>query len=144
MLAFHHFLPRTAANVGAYLGGLEDTYAPGLARVHDTAVAHTAMSWAMLQDRTSEGRAAVAGGLGRGVDYVQDATGLKIREALGLARQREQAAVAQAESAVEQAVAVVAAKAEEAKEVISEKVEEVKEAVGEKAVEKKVETKRLV
>ncbi|KIP02678.1 hypothetical protein PHLGIDRAFT_26481 [Phlebiopsis gigantea 11061_1 CR5-6] len=144
VLAFNHFLPRTAANVSAYLGGLEDTYAPGLARVHDTAVAHTAMSWAILQERTHEGRAAVAHGLGRGVDYVQDATGLKIREALGLARQREQAAVAQAESMVEHAVAVVAAKTEEAKAAVSEKLEEVKEAVGEKTAEKKVETKRLV
>ncbi|KAJ7264832.1 apolipo protein O-domain-containing protein [Mycena rebaudengoi] len=81
--AAHHFLPRTTANVQAYLGDLEDAYAPALAGAHDTANAHARMSWERAGEAVKKGRASVDGGVLGAVDWAQAATGLKLREALG-------------------------------------------------------------
>nr|GAT45120.1 predicted protein [Mycena chlorophos] len=56
-----HFLPKLSSNVRAYASDLEDEYTPGLAHVHETGKAHTAMGWERLKE---SGRG--AGGRGKG------------------------------------------------------------------------------
>ncbi|KAF7312886.1 MICOS complex subunit [Mycena kentingensis (nom. inval.)] len=79
-----HFLPRLSANVRAYAGDLEDEYAPELARVHETGKAHAAMGWARVVEATSGARASAEGAVTGVVGKVQEVTGLKLREALGV------------------------------------------------------------
>ena len=56
LLSFNHFLPKTAHNVSAYLGALEDAYVPVLADKHAVANAHTRMAWEQLKEKTAESR----------------------------------------------------------------------------------------
>ncbi|KAJ7118056.1 apolipo protein O-domain-containing protein [Mycena epipterygia] len=102
-----HFLPKTSANVRAYTGELEERYVPEVARVHEVGKAHTAMTWERVRAGTEDARAAVSGGVLGAVARVQGATGLKIREALGVARSMEQKAEQVVEDAVHKAEDVV-------------------------------------
>lgn len=152
LLAFHHFLPQTAHNVAAYAGALEDAYAPALAEKHEVAKAHSSMAWEMVRERTREGRDGLGRGVGGVVDRVQGATGLKIREALGVYNEKKArgGVVEEVKERAVEAANVVEKTVQEVKEVVLEKVEEVREAVGEKTEEakegsgEKGEGKRLV
>lgn len=149
LLAFNHFLPQTAHNVSSYLGALEDAYAPALAEKHATANAHSAMAWAMAKERTADARARVGAAAVRGVDAVQDATGLKIREALGVGRAQAAGVFARVAERAREGAAVAERKAGEAREGVERKVEEVRAAVdarveeAQRVVEEKVEEVRV-
>lgn len=105
------------------------------------------MTWEMAKDATKDGRQKLGDGIAALIGKVQDATGLKLKEGLGLSRE----AVAQAEANAREAVAVVEQKGEAAREAVEKRVEEAKVATEKKAtevkevVEKKVEeVRRLV
>ena len=154
-----HFLPQTTSNLSAYLGSLEEAYAPELARKHEVAKAHTQMGWDMVKERTREWREAANKGVEGAVDKVQGATGLKIKEGLGLGQQvvrkverRVVEVEKRVERKVEEKVAEVVKPAEKVVEKIVDKVEEKLEpVVAEEKVEpvvveekKEEEIKRLV
>lgn len=122
VLSFAHFLPQTAHNVRTYLGALEDTYAPGLAEKHEIGKAHTAMTWARVREATHDSRARLSSGVVRLVDRFQEATGLKLREALGV-QAGETKKTPQIVEAVEKKVE---AAQEDVKEAVETKKEEVK------------------
>ncbi|KAH7927019.1 hypothetical protein BV22DRAFT_1032243 [Leucogyrophana mollusca] len=87
LLSFAQFLPRTAANVGAYAEELEDRYVPTFGEKRRIGVAHSRMAW----ERAKEGAAGGRESLGRGVEgmvhKVEEGTGLKLREVMGWARE---------------------------------------------------------
>lgn len=83
----HHFLPQTTHNLSAYLGSLEDAYLPTVAEKHDIAKAHSSMAWERLKEATADARAKANSTALRSVERVQGATGLKIKETLGLGKQ---------------------------------------------------------
>jgi len=122
LLSLSHFLPKTSHNVSAYLGALEDAYFPGVAEKHEIAKAHSAMTWARLQDASAAGRERAGAGVLRAVVRLEEATGLKLQETLGWSK-----GVARAVEGQAREVAVVAQqKAGEAAAVVAHKVEEVK------------------
>lgn len=84
VLSARHFLPETTTNLSNYVGSVEEHYFPELARKHDIAKAHTQMSIDMAKDWTRDVRDQIRVGTLRSVDKVQDVTGLKIKETLGL------------------------------------------------------------
>ncbi|KIK70219.1 hypothetical protein GYMLUDRAFT_34710, partial [Collybiopsis luxurians FD-317 M1] len=128
-LSANHFLPKTTSNLTAYLGSLEDQYFPTLAEKHAVANAHSAMTWERIKDATRSGRESLYGGVVKGVDKVQEVTGLKISETFRLSEEKSEQVKVQVAEAVK---------------AVEKKVEAVKED-GEKQVEKKVEeVKRLV
>ena len=49
VLSMNHFLPKTTQNISDYVMSLEREYAPGFAHTHETAIAHTAMTWEMAK-----------------------------------------------------------------------------------------------
>ncbi|KAI0684210.1 apolipo protein O-domain-containing protein [Cytidiella melzeri] len=136
ILSANHFLPKTSRNISYYFGQLEETYFPTLAQKHAVANAHTAMTWERAKDATSSGRETVGRVVGSVLSRVQESTGLKLKEALGVGERATIAVKAQAQEATE----VVELKAAEAQKAVEEKVEEVK-AAAEKKLE---EVKRLV
>lgn len=79
-VSLSYFLPRTSANLNAYLGSLEDRYVPQVAHVHETGKAHSMMGWEMLKERVGEGNETVKRGLEGLLGQVQDKTGLKVRD----------------------------------------------------------------
>ncbi|KAF6749873.1 apolipo protein O-domain-containing protein, partial [Ephemerocybe angulata] len=79
-----HFLPNTTANLGEYLGNLEEVYLPTLAEKHEVAKAHSEMAWERVKEKTVGVRRKVDEGVEGWVEKVQGATGLKIKETLGL------------------------------------------------------------
>ncbi|KAF5326638.1 hypothetical protein D9611_000701 [Ephemerocybe angulata] len=79
-----HFLPNTTANLSSYLGNLEEVYAPSLAEKHEVAKAHSQMAWERVKEKTVDVRRKVDEGAVGWVEKVQGATGLKIKETLGL------------------------------------------------------------
>lgn len=83
----NHFLPQTTRNLSDYLGSLEDTYAPTLAEKHEIGKAHSAMAWERLKESTADARARVNTTALSGVERIQGATGLKIKETLGWGQQ---------------------------------------------------------
>lgn len=136
VLSMNHFLPKTSHNVSAYFSELEDKYLPAVAEKHAIANAHTAMTWERAKEATANSQES----LGRGVDSlltrVQDSTGLKLKEALGMSEKPSNTVRTQ----IQDATSVVQTKAAEAQKALETKTEELKE-----AVEKKVEeVKRLV
>ncbi|EJD05217.1 uncharacterized protein FOMMEDRAFT_105442 [Fomitiporia mediterranea MF3/22] len=140
LLSFNHFLPKTTSNIGAYVSDLEHTYAPRAAQFTDTAVAHTQMTWEMAKDKVGEGRAALERGVESAVGSVQGATGLKLREALGMSRAFGKVA----EERGREALTVAEGQGKAALHVAEEKGRETAKKI-EDAVEKKVdEVKRLV
>ncbi|KZT66174.1 hypothetical protein DAEQUDRAFT_768207 [Daedalea quercina L-15889] len=125
LLSLNHFLPKTSHNVSAYFGTLEDTYLPGVAEKHDIAKAHSAMTWARIQDATVAGRERVSESVLRAVVSLEEATGLKLQETLGWSK----GVVRAVEGQARETAAVVQQKAGEAGAVVAHKVEEVKGAV---------------
>ncbi|KAF8200253.1 apolipo protein O-domain-containing protein [Pholiota molesta] len=119
-LAAHHFLPKTTANLTAYLGSLEDTYLPTVAEKHEVGKAHAGMAWARVREAAAEGREKVERGAVEAVEGIQKATGLKLKETLGW----QLATAAEGERAVGKAVAeagaVGASKVEEAEKKVEE------------------------
>ena len=83
LLSFNYFLPRTAQNVAAYAGALEEQHFPALAQKHAVAVAHSHMAWERVRAAGSGGREWLQDGLGGAARRVQELTGLKVQEALG-------------------------------------------------------------
>ncbi|KAF5390005.1 hypothetical protein D9757_003854 [Collybiopsis confluens] len=125
-LSANHFLPKTTHNLSEYLSTLEDHYFPTLAQKHAVANAHTAMTWERIKDATRSGRDSMYGGVVKGVDKVQEMTGLKLNETLNLAEEKKaeaQAKVVEAARAVEKKVETVKVGAETK---VEKKIEEVK------------------
>jgi organizing structure protein 2 len=81
VLSANHFLPKTTANVRAYASELEDTYTPGLAHIHNTGKAHTAMAYYRAQDALKDGYTVAERSLASALGRVQDTTGLKVKDA---------------------------------------------------------------
>ncbi|KAF8144239.1 apolipo protein O-domain-containing protein [Mycena galopus ATCC 62051] len=109
-----HFLPKLSANVRAYVSELEDAHLPAVAQAHETGKAHAAMTWARVREGTKTAEGKVRGGVLEAVERLQGMTGLRIQEALGVARQMER----KAETVIEEKIADVeaAAKSDESKE----------------------------
>ncbi|KAK1225209.1 hypothetical protein PQX77_011889 [Marasmius sp. AFHP31] len=153
-LSLNHFLPKTTNNLTEYFGSLERTYFPTFAEKHAIARAHSAMTWERIKEATASGRESLNKGVESGLEKIQDATGLKLKESLGWGKEvegRVAEVVNAAEVKVVEAKAIAEKKVEEVKVVIEKKAEEVKEAAGKKVdevlppVEKKAEeVKRLV
>ncbi|KAJ7435013.1 apolipo protein O-domain-containing protein [Mycena galericulata] len=120
--AFAHFLPKTAANVRAYASSLEDKHLPEVARVHEVGKAHTGMAWARLREGTNEAREKVGQGVLAAVAQVQGATGLKITEALGVARSVEEKAEKVVEEKIQDLEGVVGKAEEVTKEAAKDRV----------------------
>ncbi|PFH46967.1 hypothetical protein AMATHDRAFT_68632 [Amanita thiersii Skay4041] len=87
LLSFNHFLPKTASNLAAYLGSLEDVYAPGLAEKHRVANAHTAMAWDRFKEATKEAREKLSHGMENVIGKVQETTGLKVGDVMRKGRE---------------------------------------------------------
>ncbi|KAJ7907539.1 apolipo protein O-domain-containing protein [Mycena leptocephala] len=101
--AFTHFLPKTSANVRAYASALEDEHLPALAEKHEIGKAHTAMAWARVREGGAQAQGTARKGVMEAVERLQSATGLRIREALGVARTMEE----KAERVIEEKVAKI-------------------------------------
>ena len=100
LLSFNYFLPKTAQNVSAYAGSLEEKHFPALAHKHAVAIAHTHMTWERLRAAGIGGRDKVQEGLGSVTRRVQELTGLKVQEALGRGAATASEAVEKAEQTV--------------------------------------------
>ncbi|TFK18332.1 hypothetical protein FA15DRAFT_675361 [Coprinopsis marcescibilis] len=110
LVSANHFLPQTTTNLSNYLGSVEERYFPAFAHKHEIAKAHSAMAWERAREAYRDAREKVGERAVKGLDKVQDVTGLKIKETLGLGE------------------GVVAQVKEEAQSVLEKKVEEVKPA----------------
>ncbi|KAJ2916378.1 hypothetical protein MD484_g4026, partial [Candolleomyces efflorescens] len=84
VVSANQFLPQTTHNLSEYFGSLEDTYFPTLAQKHEIGKAHSAMGWEMLKESTRNARTQVNNTALTAVEKIQGATGLKIKETLGL------------------------------------------------------------
>ncbi|KAH9916977.1 apolipo protein O-domain-containing protein [Epithele typhae] len=129
VLSLQHFLPKTAANVSAYLGELEDAHLPALAQKHAVANAHSAMAWEQAKDAVRGGQESVTAALTRAAGGVEEATGLKLREVLGWRERAAKEVRVAAEKEADVVKVVVETKVEEVKEAVEKKVEEVKRLV---------------
>ncbi|CAA7264020.1 unnamed protein product [Cyclocybe aegerita] len=120
-----HFLPRTTGNLSDYLGSLEDAYFPTFAEKHEISKAHSAMTWERIKDATKNGRERINHGAVVVVDKVQELTGLKLKETIGL-----QKAKAEEVTRSTEAVAVnVEKKVEEAEKVEEKEAKDAKRLV---------------
>ncbi|GBE87293.1 apolipo protein O-domain-containing protein [Sparassis latifolia] len=86
VLSLNHFLPKTAHNISAYCGELEDRYFPTLAEKHEIANQHTAMTWERLKDAGRGAREGITNGVGTALERAEVATGLKLKETMGWSR----------------------------------------------------------
>ncbi|TFK50628.1 hypothetical protein OE88DRAFT_276972 [Heliocybe sulcata] len=82
-VSLSYFLPKTSANISEYTTELEERYIPSVAEKHAIARAHSGMLVERIKDGAVSGREQLGSQVGKGVDWVQGVTGLKIREALG-------------------------------------------------------------
>ncbi|KAM5543506.1 hypothetical protein V8D89_002757 [Ganoderma adspersum] len=132
ILSLNHFLPKTSHNVSQYLGSLEDAHFPTFAEKHEIAKAHSAMTWDRVKEATQNSRETATDTLATLLGKVEEASGLKLRETLGVKGPVRAQAQATEERATE-AIKAVEASAEVAKvaveEKVQEKVEEVKRLV---------------
>ncbi|KAJ6536943.1 apolipo protein O-domain-containing protein [Mycena capillaripes] len=119
--AFAHFLPKTSANLRAYAGALEDEHLPALAETHEIGKAHSAMAWARVREGTAKAHGAVRGGVLEAVERLQGATGLRIREALGVAREME----GKAEKMIEEKIADIEGVVEKVEKTVEKKADEI-------------------
>ncbi|KXN90378.1 Mitochondrial organizing structure protein 2 [Leucoagaricus sp. SymC.cos] len=125
-----HFLPKTTQNLSDYLGSVEDAHFPAFAEKHEIAKAHTAMTWERIKEATKDTRANVNHGALTIVEKIQEATGLKLRETLGLREEMKHSVetkAAEAQQVVEQVVEETGASIEKKLEEVSEKLEKVEE-----------------
>ena len=127
LIAFSHFLPNTASNVGSYVTDLERRYVPRAAEIQETAIAHSKMTWEMAKEKAADGKETVEEGVRKAVGTVQEKTGLKLREALGWGREE----VKGVEAFVEKKVGEGKEKVGEVGEQVGKTVDEGKEKVGE-------------
>lgn len=146
LFSLNHFLPKTTRNIAQYASDLEHSYAPRAAQFTDTAVAHTQMSWEMLKEKTRGGREGVESGVLKGIGAIQKATGLKLREAMGLGSEvgkdlKEKSSTA-FHTAEEKAKTALHAVEDKGKELAGKLKEEAGEA--KQSSEKKAEEKRVV
>jgi organizing structure protein 2 len=86
ILSAQRFLPKATHNLSDYFGSLEDEYLPTVAQKHETAKAHSTMTWARVKDATKGINVQVEKAIRTAVDKVQEASGLKLRETLGWQR----------------------------------------------------------
>lgn len=85
-----YFLPKTSANVRAYLSDTEDRLVPEFAASHDRINAAVSMHWEMLKDRLGRAGEEAQSLSRRAVRGVEDATGLKVAEAIKASREEVQ------------------------------------------------------
>ncbi|KAK7018471.1 MICOS complex subunit [Favolaschia claudopus] len=128
-LAFAHFLPKTSHNIRSYAADLEDAHFPSFAEKHDIGKAHAGMAWARLEEGVKGAGESVKGGVMRALEGVQGATGLRVREALGVVREMEGKAERVVEERVEDLKGKAKALTTQAEKVVDAKVEKVKERV---------------
>jgi len=86
MLSAQHFLPKSTHNLSDYVGSLEDKYFPTVAQKHETAKAHSAMTWVRVKDAAKGINVHIEKATTSAVDTVQKVSGLKLRETLGWQR----------------------------------------------------------
>lgn len=134
VVSANQFLPQTTHNLSEYFGSLEETYFPTLAQKHDIANAHSVMGWEMLKESTQNARAQVNKTALNAVEKIQGATGLKIKETLGLSGEVKKVEVKVAD------VVIVSEKV--ANESVVEKTPVVVETVKEVPVSTPVEEKK--
>ncbi|PIL23167.1 hypothetical protein GSI_14476 [Ganoderma sinense ZZ0214-1] len=132
LLSLNHFLPKTSHNVSEYLGSLEDAHLPTFAEKHEIAKAHSAMTWERVKEATRNSRETATDTLASLLGKIEEASGLKLRETLGVKGPAQSPAQTTEDSAKE-AIQAVEAKVDAAKvaveEKVQEKVEEVKRLV---------------
>ncbi|KAJ6623281.1 apolipo protein O-domain-containing protein [Mycena sp. CBHHK59/15] len=125
LAASHHFLPQTTANVGDYLGALEERHFPAVAEAHAVGNAHAAGAWARAREAVGKGRVRVEGGVLNAVDWAGAATGLRLREVLGRVGEvvhKAEEVVREVEADATQKVDDVVKKAESAAQETKERV----------------------
>jgi organizing structure protein 2 len=85
-----YFLPNTSHNVGDYLWHVEKRYVPGVEKRQSALVGHMGGMWRDAIAGVNEAK----GGVGRGVDnalgWVQDNTGLKVKDAVQEGKKRSE------------------------------------------------------
>ncbi|KAL5520273.1 hypothetical protein ACEPAG_9486 [Sanghuangporus baumii] len=144
LLSFNYFLPKTTSNIGSYVSDLEHTYFPRAAQFTDTAVAHSQMTWEMAKDKANEGKEALNSGVEKTIGAIQDATGLKLREALGFSQSLGEDVKKAAEERGQKTLKTVEEQSKAALQAAEERGKEAAKKV-EETVDKKVEdAKRLV
>jgi organizing structure protein 2 len=89
LTSFHHFLPQTSANLGAYVFSLERAYMPMVAERHENMDASIRKGWMGVRNVVGEGRGRVTSAAETVVNRVQGATGLKLRETFGAGRDED-------------------------------------------------------
>ncbi|KAI0320077.1 apolipo protein O-domain-containing protein [Amylostereum chailletii] len=124
-----YFLPKTSHNLAAYLGSLEDKHFPAVAEKHEIANAHSAMAWERLKEATRGGKEKLEDGVGSIVHRIQEATGLKVEEALGKGKVLVHEAKVEAVEKVHDIVHKAEKAVQPTQEKVKEKVEEVKRIV---------------
>lgn len=105
ILSAPYFLPKTSANVSAYLSKAEDTYLPGVAAKHDKLNDQLSLHWHLARDKLEGVSDTVAGWGGDAVHSVEGATGLKLSDALKKAEEVKRQVESRAESARAQVAA---------------------------------------
>ena len=78
----NYFLPKATHNLSDYLGSLEDEFIPTFAQKHETAKAHSAMTWARVKDGTQGIKGHVETATSTVIAKLAEMSGLKLREML--------------------------------------------------------------
>lgn len=92
-------------------------------------MAHSQSTWETAKEKTVEARASLERAVVKGVGAVQDMTGLKLREGLGLAQSVSEDVMKKAEEQGREVAKKVEQGTQEVKTVVEKKVEEVKRLV---------------
>jgi len=96
-----HFLPETARKVSDYVYSIEKAHAPQLTDFQTNLFKNARNGWTYASGHLVSGRQILDQGVERGVGWVSDLTGLKMREAYGLALEKSEAVKERAEQVVE-------------------------------------------
>jgi organizing structure protein 2 len=86
LASFQHFLPKTGANLGAYISSIERAHFPALAEKHREAEKRMCDGWRSVKKGTREGNEKVVESVNTAVKRLQGFTGLKLQEAFALQR----------------------------------------------------------
>ncbi|TFY81734.1 hypothetical protein EWM64_g2277 [Hericium alpestre] len=81
ILSMNYFLPKTSHNIAAYLGELEQRFAPGFAEKHAIGRAHASMAWERAKEGLEDAKTKAREGVSGVLNKVQERTGLKVGEA---------------------------------------------------------------
>jgi organizing structure protein 2 len=84
LASFKHFLPKTSANLGAYISSIERAHFPALAEKHREAEKRLCDGWRSVKQGTREGNEKVVESVNTAVKRLQGFTGLKLQEAFAL------------------------------------------------------------